>query len=385
MKKQKKFSFLFKLKNFFREPGNRIILLFFVIIIVASFIIFLLEKREASSNFNSLWDWIWWLVVTIPTVGYGDIVPKTTYGRLIGIFVIIFGVAIYTIFSGIIASILIDLRLKERRGLTKVHFKDHILIIGKNSNLERILEALPNFLKTTALNIVLVNEMSEEEFLDLKTKFYYFNLKFVHGDYTKETTLKRANIEGGKYAIILADNTSETRDVDEKTILTILSIRSITQNILIIAEVLRDEKIKPILKAGANEIIFNGEFNPALFSSFLSYPAIPAFVRELIGNTANPRIEIEEIPERFINKNFKDLFYYLRENKKCMPVAILRVEKELSINDILSGEGAIDLFIKSKLKEAMTDSGEEKKYDITINPPDDYTITELDNYIFIVK
>ncbi|MCX7820272.1 MAG: ion channel [Brevinematales bacterium] len=385
MNKKKKVFFIFKLKNFFSEPGNRIIILFFGIIIIASFIIFLVEKREASSTFKNLSDWIWWLVVTIPTVGYGDIVPKTTYGRLIGIFVIIFGVATYTIFSGIIASILIDVRLKERRGLSKVHFKDHILIIGRNSNLQRILEAIPNFLKTTALNIVLVNEMNEEEFLDLKTKFYYFNLKFVHGDYTKETTLKRANIEAAKYAIILADNTVETKDIDEKTILTILSIRSLNQNVSVVAEVVRDEKIKPVLKAGANEIIFNGEFNPVLFSSFLSYPAIPAFLRELVGNITNPRIEIEEIPERFVNKNFKELFYYIRENKKCLPIAILRVEKELSINDILSGEGAIDLFIKSKLKEAMTDDGEEKKFDIKINPPDDYTITELDNYIFIVK
>ncbi len=381
MKKKKKHFFLFKLKNIFSEPGNRIILLFFGIIIIASFIIYLIEKKDTTSSFKNIWDWLWWLVVTIPTVGYGDIVPKTNSGRLIGIFVIIFGVAIYTIFSGIIASILIDLRLKERRGLTKVHLKNHILIIGKNYNLEKILEALPNFLNTSSLNIVLVNEMSEEEFLDLKSKFYFINLKFVYGDYTKEPTLKRANIENGKHVIILADNTNEP---DEKTILTILSIRAINQNIPIIAEVVKEEKIKPIIRAGATEVIYNGEFNPILFSSFVSYPAIPSFLKELIGNISNPRIYIEEIPERFINKNFKELFTFLRENKKIIPIGILRVEKELSINDILSGESAIDLFIKSKLEDAMAEE-EEKKFNITINPSDDYIITELDDFVFYVK
>jgi len=388
MKNKKNFSLLFKLRGYLNEPSNRVVLLFFAFIMIASFIIFVIESKSPESSFKSIGDWFWWLIVTIPTVGYGDIVPKTVFGRFMGVFVIVFGVAIYTIFSGLIASILIDMRLKERRGLAKVHLKEHILILGKNSNLEKILEALPNFLKTTALDIVLVNEMSEEDFMDLKSRFYFYNLKFVYGDYTKETILKRASVETAKHAVILADTHGDKDriDFDEKNILAILTIRSLNSNISIICEVIKDEKIKPILKAGANEIIYNGEFNPVLLSSFIRYPAIPAFFRELIGDLDNPRIEIEEIPNRFIGKNFKEYFKYIRDNKKSLPLALLRVEKELSVNDILSGEGAIDLFIKSKLQEALSsDTGEEKKYVINFNPSDDYIISELDNYVFLLK
>ncbi len=350
-KSVKKNNILFRIRNFLSEPGNRIILTFFGFILIVSFSIYIIEKNTGSESFKTLWDWIWWLIVTIPTVGYGDIVPKSVSGRILGIFVIIFGVALYTIFSGIIASILIDLRLKERRGLSKVHLKEHILILGWNSNLEKILVALPNFLKTTALNIVLINEMSEEDFIDLKGKFSYYNLKFVYGDYTKESILKRANAENAKYAILLADSYQAglQKEVDEKTILAILSLRAMNQDVSIIAEVVKDEKIKPILKAGANEIIYNGEFNPVLCSAFIYSPAIPAFFRELIGNFANPRVGVEEIPAKFIGRSYKEFFNYIKETKKCLPLAILRMEKELSIDDILSGEGAIDLFIKSKL------------------------------------
>ncbi|MGC8765650.1 MAG: potassium channel family protein [Brevinematia bacterium] len=386
-KKNQKNSIIFRLKNFLREPGNRIILIFLCFILIISFSIYIIERNSGSENFKSPWDWIWWLIVTVPTVGYGDIVPKSIPGRFLGIFVIIFGVSLYTIFSGIIASILIDLRLKERRGLSKVHLKEHILILGWNSNLEKILLALPNFLKTTALNIVLVNEISEEEFIDLKGRFYYYNIKFVYGDYTKETILKRANAENAKFAIILANSYQavQQKDVDEKTILAILSLRAMNQDVSIIAEVIKDEKIKPVLKAGANEVIYNGEFNPVLCSAFLSSPAIPAFFRELLGNFANPRVEIEEIPSKFVGKNYRELFSYIKETKKALPLAILRLEKELSINDILSGEGAIDLFIKSKLEEAMTQTDGKKKLLININPPDEYQINELDNYIFLLK
>lgn len=385
-KKVSKNSFVFRIKNFFSEPGNRVIVFLLGFIIFSSFLVFKIEQSASNESFKSIWDWLWWMIVTVPTVGYGDVVPRTNAGRLIGIFFIIFGVAIYTVISGMIVSTIIDLKLRERRGLSKVYLKEHILILGWNSNLEKILQALPSFLKTTALNVVLVNETTEEEFVNIKSKFYFYNLKFVHGDYTKETTLKRANAENAKYAIILSDTykKQDVEEIDEKTILSILSLRTLNPELMIIAEVIKEEKIKPVLKAGANEIIYNGEFTPILSSSFLVSPVIPAFLRELLTDIINPKIEIEQIPQKFVGKQFKDYFSYIRENKKAMPVAIVQTEKELSIDDLLSGENAIDLFIKSKLQESLFVEEEGKKYGIKINPEDTYIINELDTYAIIL-
>jgi len=67
-----------------------------------------------------------------------------------------------------------------------------------------------------------------------------------------------------------------------------------------------------------------------------------------------------------------------------MPVAIIRTERELSINDLLSGESAIDLFIKSKLQDTLSEKDEEKKYEIKINPEDNYIIDELDTYAILL-
>jgi voltage-gated potassium channel len=386
MTKIKRTSLFFRFKNFLGEPGNRLILLFFSFIIIISFFVFKIEQKASNESFKNLGDWIWWVIVTIPTVGYGDVVPKTVAGRFLGIFFIIFGVAIYTLISGMIVSTIIDIKLRERRGLSRVYFKNHILILGWNANLEKILGYLPAFLKSTSLNIVLVNEISEEEFLNIKSKFYFYNLKFVYGDYTKETTLKRANAENANYAIILSDTYKKQsfEDKDEKTILSILTLRSLNSDIQIIAEVIKEEKVKPVLKAGANEVIFYGEFTPFLSSSFILSPVIPAFLKELLTDITTPKIELDEIPEKFKGKNFKDFFTHIRESKKAMPVAIIRTERELSINDLLSGESAIDLFIKSKLQDTLSEKDEEKKYEIKINPEDNYIIDELDTYAILL-
>jgi voltage-gated potassium channel len=58
----------------------------------------------ASEEFGSLWDGIWWSVTTITTVGYGDIYPTTTEGGLIGIVVMIVGIAAASVLTATIAS-----------------------------------------------------------------------------------------------------------------------------------------------------------------------------------------------------------------------------------------------------------------------------------------
>lgn len=58
----------------------------------------------ASEEFGALWDGIWWSVTTITTVGYGDIYPTTTEGRLIAIVVMIVGIAAASVLTATIAS-----------------------------------------------------------------------------------------------------------------------------------------------------------------------------------------------------------------------------------------------------------------------------------------
>lgn len=68
-------------------------------------------RLEGSDNsaISSPMDAIWWSVVTVTTVGYGDVVPTTTGGRMVGMVLMIFGVAYYGVISGLLASWLVDI------------------------------------------------------------------------------------------------------------------------------------------------------------------------------------------------------------------------------------------------------------------------------------
>ena len=89
-------------------------LLFISLILFSSVAILQIEGTVENSNIKTAEDAIWWSVVTVSSVGYGDKYPVTTEGRLVGSLVIILGVGLFSTFSGYIASTFIKKNNKTK-------------------------------------------------------------------------------------------------------------------------------------------------------------------------------------------------------------------------------------------------------------------------------
>ena len=68
--------------------------------LLAGFVVTLVDKQD----FPTFGDGIWWAIVTLGTVGYGDIVPHTAWGRVVGSLVIVFGVTFIAFLTAIVTS-----------------------------------------------------------------------------------------------------------------------------------------------------------------------------------------------------------------------------------------------------------------------------------------
>jgi voltage-gated potassium channel len=62
------------------------------------------ESVLDTGDFHSLWDGIWWAVVTVTTVGYGDIAPTSVQGRIVAMIVMLFGIGFLSVLTAAVAS-----------------------------------------------------------------------------------------------------------------------------------------------------------------------------------------------------------------------------------------------------------------------------------------
>jgi voltage-gated potassium channel len=98
----------------------------------------LIDKRD----FQTYEDGIWWSIVTLGTVGYGDIVPHTTWGRVLGSIVIIFGVTFISFLVATVTSVFVSADRDELEAVRVTREQHtHELLQGMNDRLAAI-EAL---------------------------------------------------------------------------------------------------------------------------------------------------------------------------------------------------------------------------------------------------
>jgi voltage-gated potassium channel len=159
---------------------------------------------------------IWWSIVTLTTVGYGDISPTTVGGRIVAVLIMFFGIGLLGTLSASLASLLIVQRIKENRGMCTSEMKDHIIICEWNHRAEAILKELRADPKTAAAPMVLIADLDYKPVDDPA-------LVFVSGTVNEET-LQKANLGQARTVIVLGDDRLEATARDAKVVLSTLTI-----------------------------------------------------------------------------------------------------------------------------------------------------------------
>jgi voltage-gated potassium channel len=99
-----------------RVVANRNIFPFLVLVtvgvaVLAGFVATLVDDKD----FKSLGDGVWWAIVTLGTVGYGDIVPTTPIGRVVGGALIVFGVTFLSFLTAIVTSLFVSTDQEQKQ------------------------------------------------------------------------------------------------------------------------------------------------------------------------------------------------------------------------------------------------------------------------------
>ena len=382
--KRKIYRYLNKNRHILQLLKN--IILICLVILVGAIAVLAVEYNNPDSVIKDFFDAIWWSLVTITTVGYGDLVPKTFWGRIIGIVFIFLGFTLFSTFTAFVASNFIDKKIKERKGLNKIIDKNHILICGWNNSAKKILDFISKLDPTEIPNTVLVNELTEDDFSSLQNNYPDLQLKFIKGDFTNQEILLKANIKEAKNIILLFDKSkANSSPSDERTIIASHNISYMKLKGKISIQ-LQDEKYLPNIRREkiSNVVIYDNLGGNLLANSAIN-PSIPDFVQEVLKATDGKGFKEIQIPAAYINKPFEELSTFLREERNLIILGIVSVFPEVSIEEIISDDSSsIDQFIKSQFEL----SGKKFKTDqaashIKLKPESDYLIQDTDKAIVL--
>jgi voltage-gated potassium channel len=377
------FFFVLKRERFFFILGITL-----VILLGGAISLYLLE-HEVNKTVDNLGDAIYWAIISMTTTGYGDITPSTAGGRIIAAVVVVSGLVLLSIVTATVASVFVERKIREGKGLETVKFKDHILLCGWNSNAEEVVEVLIRSMPAEKLHLVLINELSEEEVESLKYKFQERGFRFLRGDFTREDVLARANITQVRSAILLADTSGQhsLEKADERTILGTLAIKSMAPEVKTCSELLNPENKQHLRRANADEIVVRGEHIGNLLAGAATSPGLPRVISSLLSAEEENNLWKVEIPSRFLRKTAGELAAYFKKERQALLIALINERKGLALENILTDDySAIDQFIKRKFEEADKDIfGKRERILITLNPADDLLLTEDDSAVVIAR
>ena len=104
------------------RAGRAIAFATFLVTVAAGVGIRLLDRSE----FDNIWVGLWWAVQTVTTVGYGDVVPHDTNGRIIGAALMLVGIAFLTVITAMITATLVEVLRRRYEKESSAHLESKI-------------------------------------------------------------------------------------------------------------------------------------------------------------------------------------------------------------------------------------------------------------------
>lgn len=365
-----------------RENIPRLAFLMLCLMALVGVVALMVERRTPGSQITSFGRALYWAMITMSTVGYGDIVPKTTLGRVVTGVLVFSGMGLISLFTATIASVLTAKRIRKGMGLEQIKVTNHIVICGWNRNGEKIMDGLRQSEVEKEHDVVLVNTQPEEKVDEVLSAYRDLNLKYVRGDFVQENVLNRANLGQAYTAVVLAEGANP----DDRTIRGVLAIKSIKPEIKVCVEILDPENEEHLRRLDVEDIIIRGEYSGFLLASAATAPGITQVARELLSYDAGNEIWRSDIPSECIGRPFEELASYFRKQHGALLIGVIVEEKGLPVEDMVGDDSSpIDAFIKRKFLEAGRDllAESSKRSRVVLNPEEGYEIGEDDRAIVI--
>lgn len=261
---------MFKFDNSNSQPGHKVVAKGFVILVVILFI--------GSLGYMLIEGWgfldsLYMTVITITTVGFGEVRQVTVLGRVFTIFIIFFGIGIIAYILGMVAQTMVELQVRSIIGRRKLgqkmkSMKNHYIICGYG----RIGKIIARELAAKKMPLVVIDSDPEE-----KQTMENEQTPYIIDDATNEEVLMEAGVDRAKGLVSVVAS-------DADNLFITITARGLNPKIFILARADEEHTEKKLLRAGANKVVMPYLIGGHKMAQTLIKPAVTDFIDFAVGN-----------------------------------------------------------------------------------------------------
>jgi len=273
------------------------------ITVTAGIAIYVFEEKS-NDSINSLFDALYWALITISTVGYGDISPKTPEGRVVSMFVIVTGIAMISFVTSVIVSSFSEklTELKENRLVEEINKEEDFMIICGYGQMTRMF--LRYYEQEYAKRYIIIEK--EKDRVEEAIKEGY---RAIQEDASRYDVIDKFNTDYAQVTLLALTNS------DVANIYITLNAKAISREIRVISRASSERIAKKSRIAGADSVVMPSLIaNRMLFAAITQPIMYKAFYAILIGQHLAQLDEVNSLyHQKMVGKSIKEL--ELKEQK----------------------------------------------------------------------
>lgn len=230
-----------------------------------------LEAGKPGSKINTVQDAMWYLLETLTTVGYGDTLPLTYWGRMVGFIFLLSSFGVYGFIIGRISNFMSTLKEQRELGLNGTSFENHVVIVGWNEFGQSVISHLIGAGRQVA---VITKDRGS---IDIIREYYPSDQVYtLFSDYNNFELLEKANLR--KASIIFINLNDDT----EKLVY-IINLKKHFENLHYVVTLDNGNLKSTFHNAGVTYAISKNEISSKLLASYIYEPDVAVFSEEIIA------------------------------------------------------------------------------------------------------
>lgn len=279
-----------------------------------------LEADAPNANILTFNDALWFSIVTLTTVGYGDLHPVTNEGKMFGSIFLLFSLGFYGVLIGQITNFMNTVKENRRLGMNGTNFKNHVVMIGWSE----FGKAVTDQLIAAGRHVAIVTK--EKDNIDIIHEYYPSKKVFtLFSDYNNFELLHKLNVDHSSIVFI------NLHDDTEKLVYVLNMKKHFADANYVVT--LDNANLKSTFQsAGVRYAISKHEIASKLLASYIFEPDVAVYSEEII---AYPQTDEHYDIKQFMvldNNPYKDqyydkVFYDMKKEFNVVLIGIVKVDK----------------------------------------------------------